>query len=34
MDSITQTKLVDIVDSIPTDEDGGGPGGSGYCVMA
>jgi hypothetical protein len=35
MDSITQTKLIDIVDSLPTDEDGTGGGGGGqYCVIA
>jgi hypothetical protein len=35
MDPITQTKLIDIVDSIPTDEENNPGSGSGtYCVIA
>jgi hypothetical protein len=33
MDSITQAELIDIIDSIPTDKDGGGSSG-GQCVIA
>jgi len=32
MDSITQTDLIDIIESIPTDRDGDG--GGWYCVIA